>query len=118
MVGDAKLQITYCLSTAAKMKGLLGKRSLNDGEYYVFPACRAIHTFGMRFMIDVIFCTREGIILKYCRQVAPNRIVFCKDAFFAIELLSNDFLSQEQLKIIVSTCLRFNESYPQRFRWI
>lgn len=119
MVASSRQQtITYCLSPLAKIKGLLTKTSLPAGEYYVFPSCRAIHTFGMRFAIDVIFCNKEGLILKYCRQVVPNRIVFCRDAFFAIELCANEFLNQEQLKIIVSTCLKLDKSYPQRIRWI
>ena len=91
VASDRQQTITYCLSPLAKIKGLLTKTSLPAGEYYVFPSCRAIHTFGMRFAIDVIFCNNEGLILKYCRQVVPNRIVFCRDAFLRLSCVQMNF---------------------------
>lgn len=116
--GGGQRKITYCVSSWAKLKGLIAKSSLEEGEYYVFPSCSAIHTFGMRFAIDVIFCNKTGDILKYYRKLPPNRLVFSAKAFFTIELVSNNLLSQEQLRIIVNDCLSFDESRPNRHRWI
>lgn len=112
------MQVTYCLSTWSKLKGLIAKPYLDEGEYYVFASCTAIHTFGMRFELDVIFCNKAGDIVKYCRQVAPNRIVFVTNAFFAIEFISDRLLNEEQLKAIVENCLRVNQSKQCSFRWI
>ncbi len=42
----------------ARLVGLLGRRSLSDGEALVFERCRAIHTIGMRFPIDAVFVDR------------------------------------------------------------
>ena len=38
-----------------RMKGLLGRKSLDHGEGLWIKPCMGIHTFGMRFPIDVIF---------------------------------------------------------------
>lgn len=111
------MKITYCLSPLAKLKGLLGKRNLAEHDCYVFAPCKAIHTFGMRFAIDVIFCDKTGHLLKYYRQLAPNRIVFVSRAFFTIELVSNEPLDEEQLKRIVEACLANDSHNKNNIRW-
>ena len=42
------------------MKGLLGKVSLSPGEALVLTKTNSIHSFFMRFVIDVLFLNREG----------------------------------------------------------
>ncbi|CAM5211254.1 hypothetical protein OURE66S_02711 [Oligella ureolytica] len=112
------MKITYCLSPLAKLKGLLGKRSLEENHCYVFVPCKAIHTFGMRFAIDVIFCDKTGHLLKYYRQLPPNRIVFVSRAFFTIELVSNKLLDEEQLNYIISACLAVDSHNKNHISWI
>lgn len=112
------MEVIYCASNFAKLKGLLAKSTLNEEKYYVFAACKAIHTFGMRFAIDVIFCDKSGCILKYYRQLSPNRIVFVSKAFFAIEFVSQNPLDTEQLNKIVQICLAQNGHSKIQCKWI
>ena len=56
-----------------RMRGLLGRDSLPEGEVYVFPRCNAVHTVGMRFPIDVVFLDAEGRVLSVRAGVAPGR---------------------------------------------
>lgn len=56
-----------------RMRGLLGRDSLPEGEVYVFPRCRAVHTLGMRFTIDIVFLDRAGHILSVRERVRPGR---------------------------------------------
>lgn len=112
------MEVIYCASNFAKLKGLLAKSTLDEEKYYVFAACKAIHTFGMRFAIDVIFCDKSGCILKYYRQLSPNRIVFVSKAFFAIEFVSNDILNNKQLQLIVDACLGLSRQDIHYIRWI
>jgi uncharacterized membrane protein (UPF0127 family) len=63
--------------------GLIGRESL-DGALVLRP-CRQVHTFKMRFPIDVAFCDRDGFVLHTC-TLPPNRVsrpVF--RAYFSIE---------------------------------
>jgi uncharacterized membrane protein (UPF0127 family) len=46
----------------ARARGLLGRDAL-DGVLVLRP-CRSVHTFGMRFPIDVVFCDRAGCVLR------------------------------------------------------
>jgi uncharacterized membrane protein (UPF0127 family) len=55
------------------MKGLIGRARLEAGEGLLLRAKR-VHTFGMRFAIDVVFCDREGQVLKVYRNLEPGKI--------------------------------------------
>jgi uncharacterized membrane protein (UPF0127 family) len=46
----------------------------------------AIHTFGMRFPIDVLFVRRDGVVVKVQRNVPPWRIAAALWAYAVIEL--------------------------------
>ena len=56
----ASLEIARTRS--ARRKGLLGRDGF-DGAL-LLPRCRSVHTFGMRFTIDVAFCDRDGMVLR------------------------------------------------------
>jgi uncharacterized membrane protein (UPF0127 family) len=49
-------------TAAARARGLLGRDGI-DGVM-VFEKVRSVHTFGMRFTIDVAFCDRDGVVLR------------------------------------------------------
>ncbi|HLH23745.1 MAG TPA: DUF192 domain-containing protein [Chloroflexota bacterium] len=59
-------------------RGLLGRRSLPEGEGLVIEACRQIHMFFMAFAIDVLHVRRlsptEGEVTRVLRGIRPNRI--------------------------------------------
>ncbi len=59
-----------------RMRGLLGRDGLPEGEVYVFPHCGSVHTFGMRFAIDIVFLDRDGRVLSFRENVRPGRMVF------------------------------------------
>ena len=45
----------------ARTRGLAGRDDV-EGAMVIRP-CRQVHTFGMRFAIDVAFCDPEGFVL-------------------------------------------------------
>jgi uncharacterized membrane protein (UPF0127 family) len=49
------------------------------------PRCRSVHTFGMRFPLDVIFLDGEGRPVRVERGVRPWRVVSCRDAKDVVE---------------------------------
>lgn len=46
----------------SRRRGLLGRRSV-EGALVLSP-CRAVHTVGMRFPIDVAYVDGAGVVLK------------------------------------------------------
>ncbi len=58
----------------SRIKGLLGRDQLVRGQALVIEPARQIHTFGMRFPIDVLFCDRDGRVVHIVRHMRPNRL--------------------------------------------
>jgi hypothetical protein len=64
-----------CADTSLRrLVGLLGRSSLSAGEGIWIQPSSGIHTFGMKFPIDVVGLDREMRILKLWRQVKPQRM--------------------------------------------
>ncbi len=56
----------------ARRRGLLGRDGV-DGVLVLEP-CRQVHTFGMRFPIDVAFCASDGRVLRVLSAMRPGRV--------------------------------------------
>jgi uncharacterized membrane protein (UPF0127 family) len=78
--------IEAAFDSATRRRGLLGRDGLDDGAALIIAPCQAIHTFGMRFAIDVVFTNKNGLVLKCCPAVKPGRLAGCLTAFAVIEL--------------------------------
>ncbi|HEX5928703.1 MAG TPA: DUF192 domain-containing protein [Solirubrobacterales bacterium] len=56
------------------------------GPGLLIPRCRSVHTFGMRFELDLVFLDRDGRPLAVHRRVPPRRFVRCPGADAVLEL--------------------------------
>ena len=59
----------------ARTRGLLGRDSLGKDRGMYFGSCNAIHTFFMRFMLDLVFLDRHMRVTRIVRNVRPFRMV-------------------------------------------
>jgi len=57
-----------------RVKGLLGRNKFRKGESLWIKPCNSIHTFGMRFPIDVLFMDRENIVVSVSAGLTPYRL--------------------------------------------
>ena len=57
-----------------RFRGLMGRSSLEDGEGLVLKGDKSIHTFFMKFAIDVVYADRIGRVIRVDKAMAPNRI--------------------------------------------
>jgi uncharacterized protein len=69
-----------------RRKGLLGRDSLARGEGLWIAPCESVHTFFMRFPIDLIYLDRERRIKKARSAVGPWRLSACFSAHSILEL--------------------------------
>lgn len=69
-----------------RRKGLLGRNSLQPGEGLWIVPCEAVHTFAMRFAIDLVYLDRKRRVLKIRHRVPPARISACLRAHSVLEL--------------------------------
>src|SRR5258706_8892043 len=58
-------------SRRRRARGLIGRDDV-EGAFLIRP-CRHVHTFGMRFPIDVAFCDRSGVVL-HLGTLPPRRV--------------------------------------------
>jgi uncharacterized protein len=47
--------------------------------------CNSVHTFGMRFALDLVWLGRGGRVVRVDRDVAPRRIRLCLRARSVVE---------------------------------
>lgn len=66
--------------------GLLKRESLDQGEGLYIAPCEAVHTFFMRFAIDVLYLDRKRKVLKIRPALGPWRISACLWAHGVLEL--------------------------------
>ena len=77
----------YAAGFGERLSGLIGKRFSTSMDGMVFDRCNAIHTFFMRYPIDVIFADEKYHVLKTVPSFPPWRpFLGCKKAFYVIEL--------------------------------
>ena len=57
----------------SRFRGLLGTSGLAPGEGLLLTPCRCVHTWGMRYAIDVVFLDGEGRSLAIYRELPPGR---------------------------------------------
>jgi len=74
----------------ARMRGLLGRRQLPPGEGLLIRPSPSVHTFFMRFPIDVVFLNRDGDVLKVCESVRPWRAAAARRAHSTLELAAGE----------------------------
>jgi uncharacterized membrane protein (UPF0127 family) len=70
----------------ARARGLAWRQQPPKRWAPLFPRCRSVHTFGMRFPIDVVFLDLHGWPIQIRRGVKPGRIVGCRHAAAVIEM--------------------------------
>jgi uncharacterized membrane protein (UPF0127 family) len=51
----------------------------------LIPRCASIHTFGMRFALDVVFLDAEGRAIRSVCTVPPGRVIRCRGADAVLE---------------------------------
>ena len=59
---------------AQRAVGLIGRRNLPPGTGMLITRCNCVHTFFMRFPIDVTFLDRHGKVIRLVRNVRPWRL--------------------------------------------
>ena len=72
----------------SRLLGLALLRRDRAGAGLLLPRCRSVHTFGMRFPLDLLFLDEEGRVIELRRAVPPGRVIRCPGAMAVLELPS------------------------------
>lgn len=106
-------QIRVASNFMERARGLLFCKPLPRGHVLYFPNCRAVHTFGMRYPLTVIFLDERTHVLRVLQKVMPNRIVACLRARAVCETTwrpetRGDILDLTQLELALAQSLAQN----------
>jgi uncharacterized protein len=69
-----------------RMKGLLGRQSLEEDEGLLLEPASAVHTWFMRFPIDLAFLDRELRVVRIAPEVRPWRFAYARKSRSVLEL--------------------------------
>jgi len=78
--------VTVPRTSSERRRGLLKHSSLSADEGLWIIPCEAVHTFGMRFAIDILFLSSKKEVLRAVPGVPAGRIRFCVRAESVLEL--------------------------------
>ena len=78
--------ILVAFDSPSRRTGLLKHTSLPDKQGLIIAPCNSVHTFFMKFDIDIAFVDRDGRIVKTVNALRPWRMAGAFRAFATIEL--------------------------------
>ena len=57
-----------------RTRGLLGRPAIQPGQGMMLTGCRGVHTWGMRYRLDIIMLDRHGRVVRTYSEFAPWRV--------------------------------------------
>ena len=78
-------QLRFARSIRTRVKGLLGRRELAEGEGLGFRE-KSIHMFFMRMPLDIVFCDGAMRVVKVVPELAPWKLAGCGSARYVLEI--------------------------------
>lgn len=61
-----------------RIRGLLGRASLEVGEGLLIKPCPSIHMWGMKFSLDVVFLDEKNRVTDFVENIAPGKYYVAK----------------------------------------
>jgi len=83
LLGDS---IEIADTSSKRRTGLLKHASLAKGQGIWIVPCEAVHTWGMKFSIDVLFLNKKRKVLKVRKDMGRRRMAVCFTAYSVLEL--------------------------------
>jgi uncharacterized membrane protein (UPF0127 family) len=72
----------------SRLLGLAALSRDRAGEGLLIPDCRSVHTFGMRFPLDLLFLDDGHRVVEIRRGVPPGEVCRCPTAEAVLEIPS------------------------------
>ncbi len=79
-------RVPVAVTRASRLLGLALLYREEAGPGLLIPRCRCVHTFGMRFELDLVFVDEATQPVAVRRRVPPRRVVAERRARAVLEL--------------------------------
>lgn len=84
------LELRHARSFAERRRGLAGLEALAPHVGLQIHRCRAVHTVGMRFALDLLWVDAGGRVVRIDRAVVPRRHRACLSARSVVEVAAGN----------------------------
>jgi uncharacterized membrane protein (UPF0127 family) len=82
------LRLLEARSRSSRRRGLARLDALPPDVALHIPQTPSVHTFGMRFALDLIWLRKDGTVARIDRDVQPGRMTFCPRARSVVETVA------------------------------
>jgi uncharacterized protein len=80
------VRIVVASSPWSRLRGFALRGRPPPGQALLFPRCRSVHTWGMRFALDLVWLNEHGRVVRVDRSVPPWRVRSCPRAAAVLEI--------------------------------
>lgn len=87
--GVRQIHVLACEGGFERMRGLLKRPEPDPGVALLLDPCWAVHTLGMRYPIDVVFCDARWRVLRVVPALRPRRVAWVRGASRVLEFGAN-----------------------------
>jgi uncharacterized membrane protein (UPF0127 family) len=84
------LTLVEARTSKARRRGLSRLEELPADHALLIPRCPSVHTFGMRFALDLIWLGKGGTVVRVDRAVPPRRMRLCVRARSVVETVAGN----------------------------
>ncbi|EIW20445.1 MULTISPECIES: DUF192 domain-containing protein [Pelosinus] len=85
---DNVLEFSVADTFLSRLKGLLGTTSLAENQGLLLCNCNSVHMIGMRYVLDIVYLDKNGVILKIVENLKPWQVSCCWSAKDTLEVKS------------------------------
>ena len=78
-------EVPVAVGLRSRLLGLAYLDRSEAGPGLLIPRCSSVHTFGMRFALDLVFLDEQGAPVAVRLGVAPRRFASCRGAAAVLE---------------------------------
>lgn len=82
------LEVPVAETTLSRLLGLAWLHREHAGPGLLIPRCGSVHTFGMRFRLDLAFLDANDRVIEVRVGLGPCRIARCRAAAAVLEVPS------------------------------
>jgi uncharacterized membrane protein (UPF0127 family) len=79
-------RVTWCVTLKDRLRGVIGREPLAPNEAYVIAGSRQVHTVGVPYALDAIFCDGDFQVLHVQTLRPQSRSKRIRDAQFCVEV--------------------------------
>lgn len=81
-----------------RARGLLFRKKIGDSEGLLITRCNSVHTFGMRYPIDIVFLNAQMRIIEIVKSLAPYRFSINRKANAVLEF-AGSFSETKKIRV-------------------